>query len=385
MLVSNYIISFIILVSLGILYQKYLEKQSSLGTFEDDSGINAIKKYLLKDKTLDKSKKPILWIHIPHEYNSRNWLSFGSRSSTELNQPYLYLTVKSIIKCCDESFKIVLIDDGSFEKLIPGWTINMALLGDPMKTYIRQLAIAKLIYNYGGLNVPISFLCFKDLISLYNKGTNDETMFVCENIDGNITSTNKLFYPDIRFMGAKKENATMKDFIAFMERIISDDYTAQTQFLGEFDKWTHDRITKGQVRLIRGTDVGTRTIDDQPVTVETLLSDDYVQFYDKMYGIWIPAEMILKRRNYEWFSRLSAEEIFQSRFILAKYMVLALAPDSRNAGFVESMENPNKRPDWIGFWKVPINSNSHTLNVWGVMPQNLGNNVPRASNSGNLV
>jgi hypothetical protein len=97
MLVSNYIILFVILISLGILYQKYLEKQSNKASFDD---YGEIKKYLLKDKTLDKSKKPLLWIHIPHEYNSRNWLSFGSRSSFELNQPYLYLTVKSIIKNC---------------------------------------------------------------------------------------------------------------------------------------------------------------------------------------------------------------------------------------------------------------------------------------------
>ncbi len=240
MLVANYIILFVIIISLGILYQKYLEKQSNMIEYDNYS---EIKKYLLKDKTLDKSKKPILWIYIPHEYNSRNWLSFGSRSSNELNQPYLYLTVKTIIKNCDESFKIVLIDDGSFEKLIPNWNINMSLLVDPIKGYVRQLAMAKLIYTYGGLNVPISFLCFRDLISLYNKGTNDDTMFVCENYDTNITSTNNLFYPDANFMGAKKENDTLKEFINFMEQTISNDFTAQTKFLGEFDEWTNKKIS----------------------------------------------------------------------------------------------------------------------------------------------
>ena len=162
MLVANYIILFVILISLGILYQKYLEKQSKNTTFDD---YGEIKRYLLKDKTLDKSKKPILWIHVPHEYNSRNWLSFGSRSSFELNQPYLYLTVKSIIKNCDESFNVVLIVVGTFEKIIPNWSINMDLISDPMKCYVRQLAMAKLIYAYGGLNVPISFLCFNFQLS----------------------------------------------------------------------------------------------------------------------------------------------------------------------------------------------------------------------------
>jgi hypothetical protein len=375
MLVVNYIILFVILISLGILYQKYLEKQSKFATFDD---YGEIRQYFLRDKTLDKSKKPILWVHIPHEYNSRDWLSFGSRSSTELNQPYLYLTVKSIIKNCGESFNIVLIDDDTFGKLIPNWNVNMALLADPMKCYIRQLALAKLIYNYGGINVPISFLCFRDLIGLYNRGTHDDSMFVCENYDMNVTSTNKLFYPDSRFMGAKKENETVKEFINFMERVISDDYTAQTKFLGEFDKWCDKKITNGKMRLIPGTDVGTRTVDDEPVTVETLLSDDYIHFYGKAYGIWIPDKQILKRRHYEWFARMSPEQIFQSQFILAKYFVLALAPDS-HMGVIEPLEN---QKDWISFWRVPLTNG--TLNIFNMKPMGLGNNVPRAKNSGNL-
>lgn len=373
-MVANYIALFIIIVSLGILYQKYLEKNARTAPVDD---YGEIKKYLLKDKTLDKSKKPILWIHVPTEYNSRNWLDFGSRSSFELNQPYLYLTVKTIIKNCDQSFKIVLIDDGTFEKLLPNWTINISILSDPMKCYVRQLALAKLIYTYGGLNVPISFLCFRDLISMYNKGISDDTMFVCENTDVNITSTNRLFYPNAKFMGAKKENETVRQFIDFMERTISDDYTAQTKFLGEFDKWCNDKIRKGKMRLIQGTEVGTRTVDDEPVLVETLLGEDYIHFYGKMYGIWIPATSILKRTRYEWFARSSPQQIFESHYILAKYIVLSLAPDS-HMGVIEPMDN---QKDWISFWKIPT---STTLHIFGPKPMGIGNNVQRARGAGAL-
>ncbi len=377
MLALNYIYIAVIFIALGILYLKYLDKSYSNSLINSSNdNYNEIRKYFLSDKTLDKSKKPILWVHIPKEYNARHWLSFGSRSTNDLNQPYLYLTVKSIIKCCSESFKIVLIDDNSFDKLIPDWSINMSTISDPMLTYIRQLALAKIIYIYGGINVPISFLCFRDLIGLYHKGTNDNTMFICENYDTNITSTNELFYPNLGFMGAKKESETVKQLIEFMQRTISDDYTAQTQFLGEFDKWCSK---KGSVRIIPGTDVGTKTVDEEPVTVETLLGNSYVNFYSKMYGIWIPASTILKRRYYEWFARLSPRQIFDSNFILAKYFVLALAPDSKN-GIVEPLENAN--PDWVSFWKVPATNG--TLNIFGLKPNYLGNNVPRAKNAGNL-
>ena len=375
MLVANYIILVIIIIALGILYQKYCEKQSLL--MPGDS-YEEIRKYLLNESSLAKSKKPILWIHVPHEYNSREWLSFGSRSSFEVNQPYLYLTVRSIIKQCDQSFYICIIDDKSFANLIPGWNIDLTIVADPILSNIRQLALAKLIHAYGGINVPISFLCCRDLIGLYEKETNGDTMFVCENVNMNITSTTDLYYPDARLFGAKKNNEVLAQYIEFMQRIISDDYTAQSEFLGDFNRWCNKRITAKQLRLIPGTDVGIKTMDEEPVTVDTLLGEDYIHFYPKMYGIWIPADQILKRVKYEWFARMSVNQIFQGNFILAKYIVLATAPDAK-MGVIEPMEG---QPDWISFWRTPLPNK--TLNVWGQMPQNLGNNVPRAKNAGNL-
>jgi hypothetical protein len=367
MSVLNYIILLIVFVSLTILYQKYLEKKSK--TLYIDS-YDEIRKYLLNESDLAKSKKPILWIHVPYEYNSRNWLSFGSRSSFDLNQPYLYITVKSIIKCCDESFNICIIDDSSFERLIPDWSINMSLISDPILTNMRQLGIAKLIYHYGGLNVPISFLCWKDLNELYIQGTRDNKMLVCENVDTNITTTNQLFYPDSRFIGANKNNEIVKEYINKLQQIISTDYTAQSQFLGTINYWCSEKIKKNQIILIAGTDVGTRTINNEPVLVDDLLSQEYIQFYEKAYGIWIPAENILNRRKYEWFARMSQEQILNSNFILGKYMLLTIAPHGKNS-IIESF---NEKPDWMRFWKVPI---STTLPIYGPMPQNLGNNVPK--------
>jgi hypothetical protein len=368
MLTTGYLISFIILITIGILYQRYLEKKAQSAKYDS---YTEIKNYLLNESSLAKSKKPIMWIHTPYEYNSRDWLSFGSRSSYNLNQPYLNLCVKSIINCCDHSFTICIIDDNSFAKLIPGWTIDLGKLTEPILSYVRQLAIANLIYNYGGVSTPISFLCFKDLIGLYQKGTADDTMFVCENVSSNVSATNNLFYPDTNFMGAKKNNKMMNEYIEYMQRLISSDFTAQAEFLGNFDKWANKKINQRQIRLIPGTDVGTKTLDDEPVLVDNLLSEDYIHFYAQMYGMWIPAANILKRNSYEWFARLSADQIFHGNFILAKYFVLALAPDSK-MGVIEPLEG--KKEDWIDFWQVPTSS---TLPVYGPMPQNLGNDVPR--------
>ena len=162
----------------------------------------------------------------------------------------------------------------------------------------------------------------------------------------------------------------MNAYIEYMQRLISSDFTAQAEFLGNFDKWANKKINQRQIRLIPGTDVGTKTLEDEPVLVDNLLSEEYIHFYAQMYGIWIPAENILKRTRYEWFARMSSDQIFKSNFILAKYFVLALAPDSK-MGVIEPLDG---KPDWVSFWQVPI---STTLPIYGLKPNDLGDNVPR--------
>lgn len=362
---TNLSLIIILLVFFVILYKKYQEKNSY---FDEAETYKTLNNYLLEQSDLEKSKKPILWIHVPYEYNSRKWINFGSRGSCELNQPYLYLTVKSIIQNCDNSFKVCIIDDTSFEKLIPDWNINISTIPAPSSSYVRSLALSKLIYTYGGMVVPISFLCSKDLISLYEKGTIHDRMFIGENIDMNITSTNYEFYPNIEFMGANKGNDTVQQLVDFMQRQISRDYTSQTEFLGEFNRWANSRVQKSKINLIPGTDLGTKTIQGEPVLVENLLGDDYIDFYDNMYGIWIPGQMILKRTYYEWFCRMSAKQIMESKFILAKYILLMSIPRNRT-GKIEQFKN---KPNWINFWKVPSSAP-----VWGPMPLNLGDHVPK--------
>jgi hypothetical protein len=369
MQIINFVLLSIFIIALGILYQKYLDKK--MQSFDADD-YSDIQKYLLKDtKYLLESDKPILWIHIPYEHNSRNWYDFGSRTSHDLNQPYLYLTMRSIIKNCDNSFKIVLIDDQTFEKIIPDWTIDMNYISMPSKYYIRQLALAKLIYIYGGINLPISFLCFRDLISLYDSGTRQGKMFICENIDRQSSSSVKLFSPNCEFFGSEKQNETMRDFINFMEVEISQDFTNENNFLGNFNNWCLSKINGNRIKLIEGKLIGTKTIENEAVTIETLLSDNYIHFYSKTYGIWIPHKDILNRVHYEWFSRMSSEQIFDSQFILAKYLLLAVAPDSK-MGIIEPLDN---KPDWIDFWRVPLTNN--TLNIFGPKPIYLGNNISR--------
>ena len=361
--IMNYVILLIIFIVLGILYKIYENKRISI---ENNDNNKAIQDYLLDDVTLAKSKKPILWIHIPYEYNSRNWLSFGSRSSVDLNQPYLYLTVKSIIKQCDDSFTICIIDDNAFHNLIPGWNIDMTKITNPISDNMRLLGLMKLLYKYGGLLCPISFLCMKDLIGLYTKGIRNDKMFLCEINNHNITSTTNDFYPSLSFCGSPKENQMVEVLIDFIQRTISNDFTAASKFLGDFDRFCEKKIRQNEMNMINGVDIGIKTDQEEPILLDDLMSQQYLKLYPETYGILIPSDEILKRTKYEWFARLSPQQVLESDTIIGNYLLLSNTPNKE----VNILEPYNKDKKWVGFWKVPSGAP-----VWGLKQNFLGDNL----------
>jgi hypothetical protein len=347
----------------GFLYRRFEDK---LIREENKDNYNAIQKYLLDGDTLGKSKKPILWIHIPYEYNSRNWLSFGSRSSFDLNQPYLYLTTRSIIKHCEESFTICIFDDNSFQKLIPNWNIHMNKLSDPILSNMRTLGMMKLLYIYGGMMCPISFLCMKDLMGLYTKGTRGDKMFICETIDRNSTSVNKNFYPSISFCGAPKECEKVAEFCNYIQTISSHDHTAESKFLGQYDRWCMKQVEEKKMNLIEGVEIGTKTVHDEQIIIDDLMSNHYLNLYTNTYGILIPANELLNRIKFEWFVRMSPKQVLESDTIIGNYLLLSIAPEEKQ-GILEPLE---VKPKWVGFWKVPSDAP-----YYGLKPNYLGNNV----------
>lgn len=371
---TNLFILFFILIVVGTLYKRFEDKRIRE---EEGDTYEAIQKYLLDGTTLGESKKPILWLHVPYEYNSRRWLSFGSRSSLELNQPYLYLTVRSIIKQCDEAFTICIIDDTSFKRLIPQWNINMTSISDPILSNMRLLGMMKLLYIYGGMFCPISFVCLKGLDEMYIKGTRGEKMFVCEVVDRNITSTDMDFFPNLSFCGAPKECDTIRELCNFIQRVSSHDYTADVKFLGEYDKWCKQRIENGRINLIDGSEIGTKTIEEKQIIVDDLMSNHYLDLYQGTYGILIPADEILNRRKFEWFARLSPKQVMESDTIIGNYLLLALSPEQGILKPLEPLTNKSVEKKFVGFWKTP-----NYPGLYGLKPNFLGDNLSMAPYTG---
>lgn len=297
-----------------------------LDTKEHDE-YEMIKKYLLNDSPLYGFNKPKIWIHSKYEINSRKWKDFSSRNTTNLNEPYIHLTIKSIINHCWNDFHICLIDDETFSKLIPSWEIDLSKIAEPFRSQYRQLGMMEIIYYYGGMTVPNSFLCMKNLKSLYDQGIKGDNPFVIEKINrsmnvlSNSKEGKKLFVPSISFMGAEKNNPIILEFVKMLKtRSQNAHFTNEYEFLGDTSQMAYSFITKNQMNILDGQLIGIKNQKNKPILLEDLMEEEFLELDSKCYGIYIPNSALLKRPKYEWFAVMEINELLKTNLSIVKYM-----------------------------------------------------------------
>jgi hypothetical protein len=295
--------------------QKFLINSNENDNDNDSNSLDS-------NSSLAKNKKPILWIHMKYDINARWWSSFYSRNSTDLNQPYLYLTIKSIIDTCGKDFNICLIDDESFMKLLPDWTINIPLTADPIKSKMRELALAKLLFKYGGCLVPPSFICFQSFYTLYNFYTQKGQMFVAEMLNKTTSAIQTPYFPNTTFMGCLKESPVMLEYSKYLETIISQDFVDESNIVGAYGRWCYEKSLTGAVAIIPADQLGVKDADGVSITIDRLIQNTYLHLSGNVLGLYIPADEIINRTAYNWFARLSAKQVLQSDTTIGKYLLI---------------------------------------------------------------
>jgi hypothetical protein len=328
-------IAYLLIMIVGFIYNKYKKTIDVEEQYQDGE---LIKKYLLNDTSLTNNKKPILWVHIEFEKNARAWESFGSRTTENLNQPYQYLTIRSIIEKCGESFNVCLLDDESLIKIIPEWRTKVEDLPRPLRSHMRELAMATILHLYGGLVVPSSFICFQNLRNLYDAHLENNAK--SNVVIGELRSTSSIssesqYSPSTKIMGCRRHDPLMKEYMEYLTQLIAADYTQDMDFTGEPSRWwmaklnpapTADANTSApaknyKVSLIPAEELGAKTMKNKPVLIEELLADVDIHLSPTTAGIYIPDKDILKRHKYQWFARLSPAQVLESNTLIGKYML----------------------------------------------------------------
>lgn len=307
----------------------FLEPEGSSIVINHFDDLDAIKKQLetqsldslIEQKKLNLKNKPNLFIFNPHDINARNWLSWGSRNSNYINEPYVLLCILSIIRHCGKDFNVVLLNDQSFEKLIPNWSIDMKHVSGNLKCQLRNLGMYKILYNYGGLFVPRSFLCKKSLLPLFH--SKQPHQILCGSLKNmsimpvDICISNK-------FIGCEKENPNMKHFINEVSILQSQDYTNEMEFLGKVEKILYQLVLDKNAHQIQPIQLGLVDNECQYISTKDLLSECKIQLHKDCVGILIDEKMLLSYFNYGWFVRMSPEQIFTSKLWISHQFFKAL-------------------------------------------------------------
>ena len=143
-----------------------------------------------------------------------------------------------------------------------------------------------------------------------NKNTNVSSTFV---------DSSKMY-----IYGCTKNSETMKELIQFIQILNSKDFTFEQKFLGEVNRKCYELVNKNKMELLDGRLIGSFTNDKRPVLIDDLLQESYIDFNSNLQGILIPDKEILRRVKYQWFARMSPEQIYESNIILSKYLLLSL-------------------------------------------------------------
>jgi hypothetical protein len=134
------------------------------------------------------------------------------------------------------------------------------------------------------------------------------------------------------------------------------------------------RVQERKINLIDGVEVGTKTINEEQIILDDLMSNNYLDLYKGTNGILIPSNELLSRLQYGWFIRSSPRQVLESDTIIGNYLLLSVGPEDKQ-GILEPLEVDTK--SWVGFWKTPLYSG-----LWGLNPIGLGNNLNRVPYTG---
>lgn len=309
------ITKYVLMIGLVLTASFFSNKWKTFFSSEGDEH-ELIRKYLLNDNPLYGFNKPKLWIHTTYAYNARRWESFGSRSSHDLNQPYIHLTVRSIINHCGGDFNICLIDDESFGQLLPQWKTDLQQVPEPQRACYRQLALTQLLYIYGGFLVPNTFACVQNLLPLY---TQTEGVKIVEMANPYVSRSKQTYVPNPRFLAAKKGDPAMLALSEYLKTVCNN---RSDDFGGAVSDWCAAAVKQKQMTLIDGIHVGAKTNRGKAVVLEDLMQQRELDIDPTfLFGVVVPADAILSRPKYQWFAALLPDDVLAVDCVVSRLLL----------------------------------------------------------------
>ena len=302
-----------IVVLISILIYKYYKKKYDNNVMEFKKENVDIDVYFFSELYLKKSKNRKLWIHLPFEKNSREWESFGSRTSHKLNLAYMTLCIKSIIDWCGQTYDIIIYDDTNISALLPDTKVDLTKISGSLLDKYRELCKLQIIYMYGGIMVPPSLFLRKNIKEI----DNPNTWYVCETYNDNNVSYSNLMH-STQLMGSNAENSELAKYMNVYSNELKKDFVENYNFDMNYFK-------KHNIPYIDGRLIGTKTRYNDKIMIEDLMSNKKIILDKQHIGLYIPHEQLMKRRVYNWYCKLSEEEVLKCQVFISYYMLSTMS------------------------------------------------------------
>ena len=142
-------------------------------------------------------------------------------------------------------------------------------------------------------------------------------------INDTITNLDNEILPDDIILGCNKYCEKMKYYCDYVNNILKSDYTSESNLKGIKRQWLSLEVDDYNINVINGKLIGIKDVEDKYIGVEDLLGASFVNFDKNKSGIYINDEMLSKRLKYNWFNKLSKEDIFKSETVIGKQMLLS--------------------------------------------------------------
>ena len=303
-----YIVIFFLLFS--ILNYKYLKEKLEIELNLKRAEVLDVDNFFYTATFLKASKRRKLWIYMEFDRNSRLWESFGSRSSTKLNLAYINLCIKSIIDWCAESYDIIIFSDIDMNEILEE-DFDYKKLSGPLLDKYRHISLMKILHKYGGVMVPPSFF----LKNSIKKIDNDKIWYVSDvnNID-NVIMANRTMSTCLS--GSNANNSQLQEYIDSLSK--DSDCPFQENYL-----------VKHNIPYIDGKLIGTKDANDKRIMLEDLMSSKSITFSENNIGLYMPHNQLVKRKIYNWFCKMSEEQVLNTNCAFSFYILSTIPDDTQ--------------------------------------------------------
>jgi hypothetical protein len=122
-------------------------------------------------------------------------------------------------------------------------------------------------------------------------------------------------------MGSPKKNTQLEEIIDHLVKDCSKGHiTHEKEFVSAKNNFLRNLIHNEKINLIDGHIIGIKSYMGEPILLDDLMEDKFLDISDGCCGIYIPRDELLERTKHQWFAYLSKQEIMKANIAIVKYL-----------------------------------------------------------------